>query len=865
MSRKPAILDIVDQDIQESELAHIIQYNTQTYTKYVATDRAIPDIRDGLKPVLRRVLTSMGFNRNTSDRKTVKMKRISGEVIGLYHPHADTAVEEAMVRAAAWWKNRMPIIRIKGNDGSIYGDKAAAGRYIEANLTEPGDAYVKNLIKGIVPFIPNYDDSKEMPSILPAQLPYLLINGTMGVGAGLASTIPTHNPIEVVKATIAFIKNPKISTADLMTIMPGPDYPTAGSIINQADLLQAYETGKGKIRVRGAMRYDEVNHSLHIYEVPFSQSGTIDVMTAKIGAMTYPTVKKGGDIEPAKLPFIKEVVDGSGKFGIDIELMLTKDMTPEVAMQEVYAKTPMEDTIPYNFTALNGKKISIYSLRHYFREYVEFQHYITKNEHILALERLVKRLEIVQGRIRLQGVIEEVVASAKVVKNKDELKTVLMTGLIVDEVPKKFHKVIKTFDFTELQAEDIAMLNIYRINKMDVQALYDEEKRLKRDVVYTKGIIENETKRKNLIIKRHQEELGKLEKTGFERLTELTDKPFATVSKLETREKALYVGINRYQYVRISEEPFKGSVETTNLSRLGFVDETGVMWNLHLDKVKPTSDAGTLVTQLINPKSRLVGGMATKIQSEDENLGLFVYSDGHVRLSDMRDYMTAKKTTKVGTAKAGRTLLYYCDVPEGTKAITINGHTLNVADIPLQQKGGHGKRLIPETDEVEVSFEVKATVRKTKPLVSAKKDEMDGLVVFDGSDTLTFHWGVTSGIQGLFEILYSELITSQLVFVHTDGTAKIVDGSQFKVSTRKKQIQADKKGYQSIYIGLVPETLVASYTDGTRKRIKTADISQQGKVGGGIRAFYTKKHELASVMDGTSSDLPISTLAMQPK
>ena len=241
--------------------------NFYQYGMSVIEDRALPDIRDGLKPVQRAILFEMLNSGYTSNKKTVKVKKVVGAIIGNWHPHGDGAVEDAMTTMAQPWSNSLPPIFIKGNGGSIFGDDAADGRYIETRLTPAGDAYGYKLKKGIVPYVPNFDDTDEMPSILPAQLPYLLINGiNEGIAVGVAASLPPHNPVEVLKMTLQYMKDPKTKTEDLLKIMPGPDFPSGATIINQEELLRMYETGGGdnqnscKIRIRATIEYDKKEH-----------------------------------------------------------------------------------------------------------------------------------------------------------------------------------------------------------------------------------------------------------------------------------------------------------------------------------------------------------------------------------------------------------------------------------------------------------------------------------------------------------------------------------------------------------------------------------------------------------------------------
>lgn len=251
------------------------------YGMAVIESRAIPDIRDGLKPVHRAIIYEMLSTGATSKKKAVKVAKIAGAVIGNWHPHGDAAVEDALVGLAVPWKNTLPAIEVKGNQGSIMGDPAAAGRYIEAKLTTSGDAYGHKLRQGIVPYIDNFDNTGVMPTILPAQLPYLLINGIAdgSIAVGVAASLPPHNPKEVLEMVIQYMTKPRTKLEDLLEIMPGPDFPSGATIINQDDLLEMYQTGQGMIRVRATIDYDEKDHALKVTEIPYLYAGSMDTLS----------------------------------------------------------------------------------------------------------------------------------------------------------------------------------------------------------------------------------------------------------------------------------------------------------------------------------------------------------------------------------------------------------------------------------------------------------------------------------------------------------------------------------------------------------------------------------------------------------
>lgn len=853
----------IDKETKESTVVEMdfhetFKENFRDYGNYVIEYRALPDIRDGLKPVYRRIIYRMGENKNTSDRKLVKVAKTTGDVIGIYHPHGDKAVEDALVNLATPWKHTMPAIKIKGNIGSVFGDPHGAGRYIEAKLSETGDSYIKNMKPGIVEYEPNYDETTQIAKVLPARLPYLLINGDEGIAVGFASSLPTHNPIEVINGFIAYVKKPKITQAELMEYIPGPDFPTAGEIINKDDLPTIYKNGDGQIYVRGKVRYDKKDNSLHIYEIPFTSAGSMDKLVENITKATMETeTKVKGKVvkKPPKYPWATEVMDHSGRDGIDIKLTLQKGVNPDIAIQELYAKTPLETTLTYKFQALNDRHLNKYSIKRYFKEYLAFQHELLINENQLRKDEIVKRLEIIDGLLMLQEVVDEVVSSAKASNGKKELQEVLMTGKLLEEVPKKFHKKIKAFNFTEVQAEHIANLPIYKINKMDSNELVKEHKKLSKEQTQIQTIIDDPAKRKRTIIKQHEDDLKKLDPQQYARKTVILQAEKSKAVEFETPLVNLYTSIDNYGYVTISEKVYENSLQTSNKERLVFITNEGIVYPHYLDNYKTTSGRGTLVNQLISVDDSIIG-MSTLVDKPDRE-GLFVFKDGNIKVVKMSRYLTKNRSSKIIKDKTEFELLAYVDIPENAKTVTINGKTLTIDK--LSHGNGHGKNEFKSgLDRAEIEFDTVDTVEETSN---------DGLVIFDGSDTVRFDWDSLdeSKYKALYVVKYSELLEQDVLFVHDDGTAKIVEGSQFEVKTRRSEIQGNKKGVTSIYIGQVPETLLGIYDDGKQKKIESKLISRQGKVGGGARAFYSKKSKIKEVKDGRKSDLPLSSLAQQPK
>ena len=694
--------------ISKVDFAQNFKSDYYDYGMSVIEDRAVPDVRDGLKPVQRAILIEMLTSKINSHAKTVKVAKITGAVIGKWHPHGDISVEDALAVMAAPWKNSMPAIEIKGNGGSVFGDKHAAGRYIEARLSPTGDAYGQNLKEGIVPYMPNFDETLRMPKVLPAQLPYLLINGGEGIAVGLASSIPPHNPVEVIKAFLRYAKNSSLSVKQLMTTMKGPDFPTKGEIINKRDLDKIYETGLGSIRIRGRIKYDPKDRSLHIYEIPFTFAGSMNNLVDElaIDCMGAPT-KSGKRAEP-KVKGVLDVKDHSGKDGIDITLKLRRGVDPEQVKQAIFAKTRMETNFKFDMSALNNRHQKRYNLKSYFKEYLAFQNEIITNEYKIQEKDLAKRLEILAAMIGIQSVIDPIVACARLSSGKKELKEVLMTGKVLPGLPAQYVPLVKQFKCTELQADAVASLPIYRLNKLDYDKMRQEAEEDQEKLEYAQKVQTDSELRREIIIKRHQEELKKLKGKNFERKTDIIDDSNTTTAQLEVPESSLYFSFNKYHYLRLADRKFEGSTKTTNKQRIGFIDENGICYNLFLENAKMTNSTGVLIDTLLKTKAPIVG-YASSIDSKDEHLLLYVFTDGHAKLTDERKFKTKSHATKVSSGKTKIKIVKVFEVPKDTESITLNKQTFSLKDFSHQGIGGVGKKMIKPIEDamLDVTFNKK--------------------------------------------------------------------------------------------------------------------------------------------------------------
>lgn len=679
---KEILPEINFNNLSRGDINKIMRENYLEYAKFCVKDRAISDIRDGLKPVHRRILYSMLENKLYHNKPFEKVSKRVGYVMGEYHPHGDASITTALVNLSIPWKNNEPNIEILGNYGSIDGDSHGAARYIECRLTKAGEEYGVDLNPNIIPYEPNYDNTKQIAVFLPNKVPQLLINGSEGLAVGIASNILPHNPQEVIDTYRYFLKNPQASIEDLVNILNGPDFPTRGTIVNKDELLEIYKTGIGTVCVEGKIKYDKKKNALHIYEIPYTISGSITSFVATVSDMSEErVVEKDGKKEriPAKLPFITDVKSHSDINGLDIYIQLKKGTNVEYATNEIYKLTKLRSNLRFAFIGLNDKKVKLYNLKEYLEEFTETRLEILQNKHIYNFKELLKEEHKIQGYVKLQKVIDEVIACAKVVKGKDELITILKTGKLekYHNVDKKYIETISTFDFSDEQANTIANLQIYRINKLN----FDEyKKRLKQ--------ITEELKTEIRYIKdeelRRQELIDNLPELNTPRQTEITNRTLQEI-KLEAQE--IYYSFDGEE-LHIKQRKTPDSRQVKSDDRLFAMADNGIVWNIYLDKLTK----GKHKINKLFPTEKIVG-IADKYSKI-----LTIYDDGHVKYSNGEDYMTKSNAKKVNASNK-LTAIHFINVDTD---ILINDKQYD--NIPTQGIKGKGRKILKNTKDLTITF-----------------------------------------------------------------------------------------------------------------------------------------------------------------
>ena len=502
--KKDLIEQFVNQKIQTDYLEKVMGERFGAYSKYIIQDRAIPDVRDGLKPVQRRILYAMQVVGMVASSPYKKSARIVGEVIGKYHPHGDTSVYEALVRLSQDFKINVPLIDMHGNNGSIDGDSAAAMRYTEARLSPAAMYLLKDLDKKTVPFIPNYDDSEIEPVILPAKFPNLLVNGSDGIASGYATNIPPHNLGETIELTIKRIENPNLTYGEALEILPGPDFPTGGIIEDTSDLKQALMTGKGKVTIR-SKAYIE-GREIIITEIPY-------------GVNKAQLVKKIDSVKDDKgVDGIIEVRDESDKEGLRIVIETKEAANPDVILTYLFKKTDLQVNYSYNMVAIVDRSPKLLGVLDVIDAYILHQKEVITNRSNFEMDKANKRLHIVEGFHKLASIINEVVDTIKNSKNKADAK----------------ENIMRLYGFTDLQAEAIVMLQLYRLTNTDIQEFEEEKKNLEAEIKKLKNILSNENALKRVIIDELEEIKNKI---SSPRRTEITSESHS----LEVNEEELII------------------------------------------------------------------------------------------------------------------------------------------------------------------------------------------------------------------------------------------------------------------------------------------------------------------------------------
>lgn len=521
-------------NIQNMSLEDIMGERFGRYSKYIIQERALPDIRDGLKPVQRRILYSMNKDGNTFEKGYRKSAKSVGNIMGNFHPHGDSSIYDAMVRMSQDWKNREILVEMHGNNGSMDGDPPAAMRYTEARLSEIAGYLLQDIEKNTVSFAWNFDDTEKEPTVLPAAFPNLLVNGSSGISAGYATDIPPHNLSEVIDAVVYMIDHPKASLEKLMEFLPGPDFPTGGIIQGADEIKKAYETGKGRVVVRSRTEIEELKggkQQIIVTEIPYEVNKAV-------------LVKKIDDVRVNnKVPGIVEVRDESDRTGLRIAIELKKDADSQTILNYLLKYTDLQVNYNFNMVAIDHFTPRQVGLQKILSSYISHRKDIIIERSKFDKAKAEKRLHIVEGLIRVLSILDEIIALIRSSDNKTDAKENLKVS----------------YDFSEEQAEAIVTLQLYRLTNTDIVTLQNEENDLRDLITTLSAIIGDEATMYN-VMKRELREVKK--KFANPRLSELQAE--SQIIEIDTAsliaEEETFVSVTRGGYLkRTSPRSFNAS------------------------------------------------------------------------------------------------------------------------------------------------------------------------------------------------------------------------------------------------------------------------------------------------------------------
>ena len=710
-----------EENIIQLDFSEEMKTSYRDYAMSVIVARALPDVRDGLKPVQRRILYAMKELGLSPDKPHRKSARIVGDTMGKYHPHGDSSIYDALVHMTEDYSLNAPLVDGHGNFGSIDGDGAAAMRYTEARLSKPGMMLLDNLDKGLVDFLPNFDDSEKEPAVLPATLPNLLINGTTGIAVGMATNIPPHNPTEVIDAVIAYMDRPGISIDKLMDYIPAPDFPTGGIIINASDMRDIYEKGEGKIRLRARTEIekgDAGRTNIVITEIPYTISGNKLKLVESLAALAKDKV----------FDEIYDVRDESSKEGIRIVVEVKKGRDIDNLLNGLYKKSQMEDTYGVNLLAIrpteNGTgQPKVFNLKSLIEEFVLFQEDLYTREYQFLLEKAKKRLEIVEGLMKATDVIDLIIEILRGSSSVKQAKACLIEGITegIKFKSRASEKEAATLSFTENQADAILAMQLSKLIGLEILKLHEENDTLIANIAEYEKVL-SDSKDLYKVIKGRLREFKKI--FNSPRRTSLMD----TVAKAYVEKvviEDLYVCFDRFGYTkaidaaafgRASEETkkdFSFVLKIKNTDKLCIFTDKGNMHQVKMEKVPrcKMKDKGTLMCKMENDEEGL---LYVSFEELFESILLFVTKNGYIKLVSGAEFETGRQMIAATKLDAddevvGVIMLSASDVLTGTKKVillTKDGLSLGfpLSEVSELKKTSRGVKGITLEKEDTVAF-----------------------------------------------------------------------------------------------------------------------------------------------------------------
>ncbi len=708
------------EQIITTEYAEVMQKSFVDYAMSVITARAIPDVRDGLKPVQRRVLYAMSELGLQYDKPHRKSARIVGDTMGKYHPHGDSSIYEALVVLEQDFKKGMALVDGHGNFGSIEGDGAAAMRYTEARLKKfTQEVYLKDLDKDIINFLPNFDETEKEPEVLPVRVPNLLVNGADGIAVGMTTSIPPHNLSEVILAVEAYLDNAEITVPELMNYIKGPDFPTGGIVINEKELAEIYETGSGKIKIRGKAEVERGKKKgdkdrIIITEIPYTMIGSnLGKFLSDVAAL----------VETKKTTDILDISNESSKEGLRIVLEIRKNTDTDKLLNLLYKKTKLEDTFGVNMLAIADGKPERLSLKDIIAHHVDFQIELASRKYKYLLDKEIEKKEVREGLIRAYDILDLIIEIIRGSKSLKEVKACLISGDTsgIQFKTKTSEKAARKLNFTERQATAILELRLQKLIGLELQALQKEYAAILKNIANYQDILENHSSMIK-VIKKDLEAIRK--EFSLERRTVVENREEAVYMEEAVAEEVVFI-MDRFGYAKTLDTSVyernqeavdsenKYVLRCMNTDRICLFTDTGV---LHQVKVFDIP-AGKL-----KDKGQPIDNLGNYSSSGERIAGLFPmgYLKGHMLLFTTEQGMIKQvaaeefdvtRRTVVATKLADDDKVLRVDRIEQEKELilrTEEGVFLRfpISEVPEKKKGAVGVRAIQlgAKDKVEECY-----------------------------------------------------------------------------------------------------------------------------------------------------------------
>ncbi|MDO4623038.1 MAG: DNA topoisomerase (ATP-hydrolyzing) [Eubacteriales bacterium] len=708
------------EEIIRTEYSELMQKSYIDYAMSVIVARALPDVRDGLKPVQRRTLYDMYELGTYHDRPYRKSARIVGDTMGKYHPHGDSSIYDSLVVMAQDFKKGQVLVDGHGNFGSIEGDGAAAMRYTEARLMKiTQEVYLKDLDKNIISFVPNFDETEKEPEVLPVRIPNLLVNGSEGIAVGMATSIPPHNLGEVADAARAYIRNNEIDTAGLMKYIKGPDFPTGGIVVNQDDLAEIYETGVGKIRIRGKVEVEKGKNGkqfLVVTEIPYTMIG------ANIGKFLMDVANL---VESRQAPEIVDISNQSSKEGIRIVLELRKGADTERLKNLLYKKTRLEDTFGVNMLAVADGRPETLSLRKVLEHFVDFQFDLTTRKYQTMLSREMEKKEVQEGLIKAVDVIDLIIEILRGSKSQKQVRDCLTMG-VTDGINFKHRsskKMAEELCFTQRQATAILEMRLAKLIGLELEALYKENEETIRRIETYENILNNYDTMADVIM----DDLAAIKKEyARPRRTQIENALPVVLEEPKEEDTPLVFLMDRFGYARTVDvsvyERNKEAADKENRyvircmssDRIAVFTDKAMMHTIRVKDIPFTKfrDKGTPIDNLCNYSTEEEQFIYVAVLSEVIGQKLvFVSASGMVKIVAGSEFDVAKRTvaaTKLSGEEDRLTAILNADAGDFLVLQTANGAFLRFAlsEVPEKKKTAVGVRGIKldEDDTVENAY-----------------------------------------------------------------------------------------------------------------------------------------------------------------